>query len=63
LVHGDHDQGDKEFQPVARSTSNAASGTRIEQHASVPLRRLRAGEVRCEEFLYELKPVPSALAL
>jgi hypothetical protein len=29
------------------------------KHASVPLRRVRAGEVRCEEFLYELKSGPA----
>jgi len=33
-------------------------GTQVEQHAGVPLRRVRAGEVRCEEFLYELKAGP-----
>ena len=42
------------------------------KHASVPLRHIRAGEVRREEFLYELKaglraafgrPRPSADAL
>jgi hypothetical protein len=25
------------------------------KHVSVPLRRVRTGELRCEEFLYELK--------
>ena len=30
-----------------------------EQHAGVPLRRVRAGEVRCEKFLYELKAGPA----
>jgi hypothetical protein len=29
------------------------------KHAGVPLRRVRAGEVRCEEFLYELKAGPA----
>jgi hypothetical protein len=49
------DQGDEEPEPVASLTGDAMSGTRIEQHASVPLRRVRAGELRWEEFLYELK--------
>jgi hypothetical protein len=26
-----------------------------QQHDGVPLRRVRTGDVRCEEFLYELK--------
>jgi hypothetical protein len=30
-----------------------------EEHAGVPLRRVRAGEVRCEEFLYDLKAGPA----
>jgi hypothetical protein len=46
--HGDHDQGDA--QPVASSTDAAG---RDAKHACVPLRRVRAGEVRCEEVLYE----------
>jgi hypothetical protein len=50
---GDDDQGDAEPRAVARSTSDATSGTRVA--CSVPLRRVRAGEVRCENFLYELK--------
>jgi hypothetical protein len=56
LGHGD-DQGDAEPGPLGSSTSDATSGTRAEeqQHAGVPLRRVRAGEVRCEDFLYELK--------
>jgi hypothetical protein len=29
------------------------------KHAGVPLRRVRAGEVRCEKFLYELKAGPA----
>jgi hypothetical protein len=33
-------------------------GTRT-KHAGVPLRRVRAGEVRWEEFLYELKAGPA----
>jgi hypothetical protein len=34
-------------------------GTRVEQqHADVPLRRVRAGELRWEDFLYELKAGP-----
>jgi hypothetical protein len=32
---------------------------RDEKHAGVPLRRVRAGEVRREEFLYELKAGPA----
>jgi hypothetical protein len=54
---GDDDQGDAEPRAVARSTSDATSGTRVA--CSVPLRRVRAGEVRCEEFLYELKAGPA----
>ena len=34
-------------------------GEREQQHASVPLRRVRAGEVRWEEFLYDLKAGPA----
>jgi hypothetical protein len=36
-------------------------GTRVneQQHAGGLLRRVRAGEVRCEEFLYELKAGPA----
>ena len=56
---GDDDQGDEEPGPVASSTGHATSGTRIEQHANVPLRCVRAGEVRREEFLYELKRRPA----
>jgi hypothetical protein len=41
--------------PVANSTSDAT--VRDAKHASVPLRRVRAGELR-EEFLYELKAGP-----
>jgi hypothetical protein len=37
---------------------DATSGTRA-KHAGVPLRRVRAGELRCEEFLYELKAGPA----
>jgi len=29
------------------------------KHAGVALRRVRAGEIRCEEFLYELKAGPA----
>jgi hypothetical protein len=32
------------------------------EHASVPFRRVRAGECRCEEFLYELKAGQRAAA-
>jgi hypothetical protein len=42
---GDDDQGDEEPEPLASSTSDATSGTREEQHASVPLHRVRAVEV------------------
>jgi len=35
------------------------AGNEIEQHASVPLRRVRAGELRWEKFLYELKAGPA----
>src|SRR5215207_3744834 len=42
---------------VARPTS--AATVRDAKHASVPLRRVRAGEVRREEFLYELKAGPA----
>jgi len=49
----DHDQGDAQHEPVASSTSDATE--RDAKHASVPLRRVRAGELRREEFLYELK--------
>jgi hypothetical protein len=31
-----------------------------EQHASIPLGRVRAGELRWEKFLYELKAGPAA---
>jgi hypothetical protein len=56
LAVGDHhhDQGDEEQGPVASSTSDAPSGTR-EQHAGVPLRRVRADELR-EDFLYDSRP-------
>jgi hypothetical protein len=50
---GDDHQVDAEPGPVASSTSDAA--VRDAKHASVPRRRVRAGEVRWEEFLYELK--------
>jgi hypothetical protein len=35
------------------------AGRGIDQHASVPLRRVHAGEVRWEKFLYELKAGPA----
>src|SRR5215216_1283448 len=39
---------------------HSGSGTRVkEQRASVPLRHVRAGEVRREDFLYELKAGPA----
>jgi hypothetical protein len=58
---GDHDQDDEEPGPVARSTSEWGSGTRVnERHANVPLRRVRAGELRWEKLLYELKAGPAA---
>ena len=49
---GDDHQGDEEPDPVANSTSD---DERDAKHASVPLRRVRAGEARWEKFLYELK--------
>jgi hypothetical protein len=48
-----------QHQEAARPAQRG-SGTRVtEQHASIPLRRVRAGELRCEEFLYELKAGPA----
>src|SRR5215211_687203 len=55
-VGDDDDQGDPEPGPGASSTSDAT--VRDAKHASVPLRRVRAGELR-EEFLYELKAGPA----
>ena len=49
--HGDDHQDDAEPEPVASSTSDAT--VRDAKHGSVPLRRVRAGEIRWEEFLYE----------
>jgi hypothetical protein len=46
------DQDNAQLQPVASSTDVTVRDAA--KHASVPLRRIRAGEVRCEEFLYEL---------
>jgi hypothetical protein len=53
----DEDQDDAEHGSVANSTSDATM--RNAKHASVPLRRVRAGELRREEFLYELKAGPA----
>jgi hypothetical protein len=52
----DDDQDDDQLQPVASSTDVTVRDAA--KHASVPLRRIRAGECRCEEFLYELKAGP-----
>jgi hypothetical protein len=43
---GDDDQGDEEPGPVGTVTSDATGGTRVkeQQHAGVPLRRVRAVE-------------------
>ena len=54
------DQDDEELQPIARSTKRCDK--RDAKHASVPLRRVGAGEVRGEKFLYELKAGPAAAA-
>ena len=54
---GNDDQGDEEPGPVASSTSDARG--RDAKHAGVPLRRVRAGEVRWETFLYTLKAGPA----
>jgi single-strand DNA-binding protein len=45
LGDGNHDQDDAEHQLVANSTSDAASGTLEERHATVPLPYVRGGEV------------------
>ena len=53
-----HDDQDTRSQhPVASSTSDTTG--RDAKHAGVPLHRVRTGEVRCEEFLYELKAGPA----
>jgi hypothetical protein len=49
--------GDAEPEPAARSISDAT--VRDAKHARVPLRRVRAGELRWEEILYELKAGPA----
>jgi hypothetical protein len=54
---GDDDQDDEQPGAVAGSTSDAT--VRDAKHASVPLRRVRAGEVRWETFLYALKAGPA----
>jgi hypothetical protein len=53
----DDDQDNAQLQPVASSTDVTVRDAA--KHASVPLRRIRAGECRCEEFLYELKAGPA----
>jgi hypothetical protein len=53
---GDDHQGDEEPEPVANSTSD---DERDAKHAGVPRRRVRAGELRWEKFLYELKAGPA----
>jgi hypothetical protein len=55
---GDNDQDDEKPGPVANSTSDATVRDAA-THASVPLRRVRAGELRWEKFLYELKAGPA----
>jgi hypothetical protein len=55
--NGNDDQGDAEPGPVASSTSDATR--RHAKHASVPPRRVRAGELRWEKFRYELKAGPA----
>jgi hypothetical protein len=52
---GDDDQADEELQPVARSKRCHGAG-RGRSMPGVPLCRVRAGEVRWEEFLYTLRP-------
>jgi hypothetical protein len=52
------DQDHEEPEPVASSTSDA-TGRDTAKHAGVPPRRVRAGEVRWEKFLYELKAGPA----
>jgi hypothetical protein len=51
--NGDDDQDNEEPQPLLRCTVRDA------KHACAPLRRVRAGEVRREEFLYTLKAAPA----
>jgi hypothetical protein len=56
----DGDPGHQVTGTVASSTSHACGAGRGEQAATgVPLRGVRAGEVRREEFLYELKAGPA----
>jgi hypothetical protein len=43
---------------VASSTSDATVRDAA-KHPRVPLRRVRAGEVRCEDSLYDLKAGPA----
>ena len=54
---GDGDQGDAQHEPVASKTMRCDE--RDAKHASIPLRRVRAGELRWEKFLYELKAGPA----
>jgi len=51
----DDHQDDAQPEPVARSTRRCDDDERDAKHASVPLRRVRAGEARCEKFLYDFK--------
>jgi hypothetical protein len=51
------DSDHEEPESVAHSTRRAT--VRDAKDASVPLRRVRADEVRREEFLYELKAGPA----
>src|SRR5215208_7460948 len=52
LDDGD-DQGDEDPEPGAVASSTSDATVRDAKHASVPLRRVRAGEGRWEKFLYE----------
>ena len=51
----DDDQGYKDPEPGAVASSTSDATVRDAKHASAPLRRVRAGEGRWEDFLYELK--------
>ncbi len=58
LARRDHDQDDAQLRPIAAQPAMRRCGTWAKR-AGVPLRRVRAGEVRREEFLYELKAGPA----
>jgi hypothetical protein len=57
---GHDDQGDEELQPVARSTNRC--GERDAKHVCVPLRRVRAGELRVRTFSTNSRPALRAAA-